>query len=150
MNNNSTTVLEQSKNVLESQENLQGSGSENEVEGDHGEGIINKAPSRKENESILDFYAKLRENFENTHEEYEDPDFACDQILFCTDKENPDGEYTIEFERPPVEEDNLEFFTVEPHTTSAYNIDHEFKLSRGILNDKFFVGALLMLFQKKF
>ena len=148
INNNSTTVLEQSKNVLESQENLQGSGSENEVEGDHGEGIINKAPSRKENESILDFYAKLRENFENTHEEYEDPDFACDQILFCTDKENPDGEYTIEFERPPVEEDNLEFFTVEPHTTSAYNIDHEFKLSRGILNDKFFVGALLMLFQK--
>ena len=98
INNNSTTVLEQSKNVLESQENLQGSGSENEVEGDHGEGIINKAPSRKENESILDFYAKLCEKLENNHEEYEDPDFACDQILFCQTKKIPMGKFLLNFE----------------------------------------------------
>ena len=102
-----------------------------------------------QNVDIYEYYRTLREKFHETGELYEDPDFLCDPETFCTDKENPEGEFEIEFERPPIDEDNLDFFEVEPHTSSSYNIEHEFKISRGILNDKFFIGALLMLFKKK-
>ena len=62
---------------------------------------------------------------------------------------NPNGDYEIDFERPELNEESIEFFATEPHTTNEYNIEHEFKLHRGLLNDKFFIGAMLMLFKKK-
>ncbi len=47
-----------------------------------------------------------------------------------------------------MEEDGILFFTVEPHRNENYNIEHEFKITRSILNDKFFIGAVLKLFKK--
>ena len=47
-----------------------------------------------------------------------------------------------------MEEDGILFFTVEPHPNENYNIEHEFKITRGILNDKFFIDTVLMLFKK--
>ena len=110
---------------------------------------INLPPPREPNEDILNYYQKLRDNYEKTKILYEDPDFPCNSNVFCDEYENPNGDYEIDFERPEMGEDNMEFFATEPHTSNEYNIEHEFKLHRGLLNDKFFIGAMLMLFQKK-
>ena len=109
----------------------------------------NNTEHNTHNNNIYEYYQTLREQFRKTGIQYEDPDFVCNADIFCTEKENPEGEFEIEFERPPFDEDNLEFFDVEQHSTVTYNIEHEFKITRGILNDKFFIGALLMLFKKK-
>ena len=144
-NENSTTIVQKS---IEPNEGSSGSDYENE----NSSGMQQIEKNDKvisDGENIYEFYQKLRDKFNETGELYEDPDFPCDPSLFCTEKENPEGEFEIEFERPPVDEDNLEFFAVETHASPNYNIEHEFKISRGILNDKFFIGALLMLFQKR-
>jgi len=110
---------------------------------------INLPPPREPNEDILNYYQKLRDHYAKTKILFEDPDFPCNTNVFCDEYENPNGDYEIDFERPELNEENIEFFATEPHTTSEYNIEHEFKLHRGLLNDKFFIGAMLMLFQKK-
>lgn len=145
-NENSTTINVKSLDVVE------GSSGGSDMENDNTSGLpqIEKNEIKiNDFEDIYQFYQKLRDRYNDTGEQYEDNDFPCDPSLFCSEKENPEGEFEIEFERPPVDEDNLDFFDVEPHNTPNYNIEHEFKISRGILNDKFFIGALLMLFQKK-
>ena len=109
---------------------------------------INLPPPREPDEDILSYYEKLRKHFEETKEPYEDPDFPCNTNVFCDEYENPNGDYEIEFERPDLSEENIEFFAMEPHTNNEYNIEHEFKLRRGLLNDKFFVGAMMMLFRQ--
>ena len=144
-NENSTTIVQKS---IEPNEGSSGSDYENE----NSSGMQQIEKNDKvisDGENIYEFYQKLRDKFNETGELYEDPDFPCDPSLFCTEKENPEGEFEIEFERPPVDEDNLEFFAVETHASPNYNIEHEFKISRGILNDKFFIGALLIIFQKR-
>ena len=110
---------------------------------------INLPPPREPNEDILNYYKKLRDNYAQTKILYEDPDFPCNSNVFCDEYENPNGDYEIDFERPEMNEESIEFFATEPHTTNEYNIEHEFKLHRGLLNDKFFVGAMLMLFKKR-
>ena len=110
---------------------------------------INLPPPREPNEDILNYYQKLRDHYAKTKILFEDPDFACNANVFCDEYENPNGDYEIDFERPEMNEEGIEFFATEPHTTNEYNIEHEFKLHRGLLNDKFFVGAMLMLFKKK-
>ena len=145
-NDNSTTIFENSSMM---RKNLEGSGSENDiVDGQNSDTEIKNNPPMTPNSSIYSFYQKLRDKYEQTGELFEDEDFPCDQSIFCSERENPDGEFEIEFERPSIEEDGISFFTVEPHPNGNYNIEHEFKITRGILNDKFFIGAVLMLFQK--
>lgn len=122
---------------------------EDEEEEDSIKSNVPKAPPRVPNEDTLEYYAKLRKYYAETKKEYIDPEFPCDPNLFCSEEENPNGDFEIEFERPHIEDDGIDFFTVEPHLNSNYNIEHEFKINRGIMNDRFFVGALLMLFQKK-
>ena len=167
---NSTTLLEnnsaaiQKSGQLGSGEEGSGSGgedqtkkeaenSDSEEENEESENEENKKislpPPREPNEDILNYYKKLRDNYAQTKTLYEDPDFPCNSNVFCDEYENPNGDYEIDFERPEMSEDNIEFFATEPHTTNEYNIEHEFKLHRGLLNDKFFVGAMLMLFKKK-
>ena len=109
---------------------------------------INLPPQREPNEDILSYYEKLRKHYEETKVPYEDPDFPCNSNVFCDEYENPNGDYEIDFERPDLTEENIEFFALEPHTNNEYNIEHEFKLKRGLLNDKFFIGALIMLFRQ--
>ena len=144
--NNSTTIFENNSSMMKKNE---GSGSENDiVDGQNSDNEIKMKPPMTPNTIIYSYYEKLREKYEKTGELFEDEDFPCDQSIFCTERENPDGEFEIEFERPAIEEDGICFFTVEPHPNGNYNIEHEFKITRGILNDKFFIGAVLMLFQK--
>ena len=109
---------------------------------------INLPPPREPNEDILSYYEKLRKHYEETKVPYEDPDFPCNSNVFCDEYENPNGDYEIDFERPDLTEENIEFFALEPHTNNEYNIEHEFKLRRGLLNDKFFIGAMIMLFRQ--
>ena len=145
-NDNSTTIFENSSMM---RKNIEGSGSENDiVEGQNSDTEIKNKPPMTPNTSIYSYYQKLRNNFEKNGELFEDSDFPCDQSIFCSERENPDGEFEIEFERPAIDEDGIVFFSVEPHPNNNYNIEHEFKITRGILNDKFFIGAVLMLFQK--
>ena len=142
---NSTTFFENSSIM---KKNIEISLSENDIiEGENSENEYKKEPQTP-NTKIYSYYQKLRDDFEKTGILFEDKDFPCNQSIFCNERENPDGEFEIEFERPAIEEDGICFFSVEPHASSNYNIEHEFKISRGILNDKFFVGAVLMLFQK--
>ena len=144
-NDNSTTILENSSII---KKNNEISLSENDIiEGENSENEYKKEPETP-NTKIYSYYQKLRDDFEKTGILFEDKDFPCTQSIFCNGRENPDGEFEIEFERPAIEDDGICFFSVEPHASSNYNIEHEFKICRGILNDKFFVGAVLMLFQK--
>ena len=166
---NSTTLLDNNSGAMQksaqqgSGSGEKGSGSEEkkikdeesesdveEEESDNEENKkINLPPPREPNEDILNYYQKLRDNYTQTKILYEDPDFPCNSNVFCDEYENPNGDYEIDFERPEINEENIEFFSTEPHTTNEYNIEHEFKLHRGLLNDKFFVGAMLMLFKKR-
>ena len=40
------------------------------------------------------------------------------------------------------------YFLLLPHPNENYNIEHELKITRGILNEKFFIDTVLMLFKK--
>ena len=131
-NDNSTTIFENSSML---RKNVEGSGSENDiVEGQNSDTEIKNKPPMTPNSSIYSYYQKLRNNFEKTGELFEDSDFPCDQSIFCSERENPDGEFEIEFERPAIDEDGIVFFSVEPHPNNNYNIEHEFKITRGILS----------------
>ena len=131
------------------EEDSEGSDEENEESENEENKKINLPPPREQNEEILKYYERLRDNYAKTKILFEDPDFPCNSNVFCDEYENPNGDYEIDFERPELNEENIEFFATEPHTTNEYNIEHEFKLHRGLLNDKFFIGAMLMLFKKK-
>ena len=142
---------EEKENEDEKKEEKESSESENEEneESENEENKkINQPPPREPNEDILSYYEKLRNHFDQTKVPYEDPDFPCNTNIFCDEYENPNGDYEIDFERPDLTEENIEFFAVEPHTNNEYNIEHEFKLRRGLLNDKFFIGAMIMLFRQ--
>ena len=169
---NSTTVMNNNSGGLQKSDQLgtasaeEGSGSggdekakkeedsmdsdeENEESENEENRKINLPPPRQPNEEIINYYERLRKNYADTKILFEDPDFPCNSNVFCDEYENPNGDYEIDFERPELNEENVEFFATEPHTTNEYNIEHEFKLHRGLLNDKFFIGAMLMLFKKK-
>ena len=137
------------ENVKKDEEENSDSEEENEESENEENKKINLPPPREPNEDILNYYQKLRDNYAKTKILFEDPDFPCNSNVFCDEYENPNGDYEIDFERPELNEENIEFFATEPHTTNEYNIEHEFKLHRGLLNDKFFIGAMLMLFKKK-
>ena len=132
----------------EEKESSEDENEENEESENEENKKINQPPPREPNEDILSYYEKLRIHFEQTKVPYEDPDFPCNANIFCDEYENPNGDYEIDFERPDLTEENIEFFAMEPHTNNEYNIEHEFKLRRGLLNDKFFIGAMIMLFRQ--
>ena len=132
----------------EEKESSEDENEENEESENEENKKINQPPPREPNEDILSYYEKLRIHFEQTKVPYEDPDFPCNANVFCDEYENPNGDYEIDFERPDLTEENIEFFAMEPHTNNEYNIEHEFKLRRGLLNDKFFIGAMIMLFRQ--
>ena len=93
-------------------------------------------------------YAHLRKTHSTTNP-WEDTDFPCDINLFGKKGEYPerftDKDYAIEFVRLEEESDDNHFFTTERST----NIEYQFNLKRGIMNDKFFIGSVFMLFRKK-
>ena len=163
---NSTTINENNSGALQNNQQQASEGNEKDKigeeesseeekeeseldENDEKNKEIEPMPHREPNEDILKYYERLRNHYEETKIPVEDPDFPCNPSIFCDEYENPNGDYEIEFERPDLTEENIEFFAMEPHTNNEYNIEHEFKLRRGLLNDKFFVGAMIMLFRQK-
>ena len=149
-NNQQQASEENEKDKIGEEESSEEEKEESELdENDEKNKEIEPMPHREPNEDILKYYERLRNHYEETKIPVEDPDFPCNPSIFCDEYENPNGDYEIEFERPDLTEENIEFFAMEPHTNNEYNIEHEFKLRRGLLNDKFFVGAMIMLFRQK-
>jgi hypothetical protein len=99
-------------------------------------------------DNTLEWYDFLRKEH-NSQNPWEDLDFPMEVNLFGKHGEYPerfkDKDYIIEFVRLEDESDENHFFSCE-HST---NIDYQFNLKRGIMNDKFFIGSVLMLFRKK-
>ena len=119
-NDNSTTIFENNSSIVKK---IEGSGSENDiVDGQNSDNEIKMKPPMTPNSSIYSYYQQLRDKYEKTGQLFEDEDFPCDQSIFCSERENPDGEFEIEFERPSIEKDDILFFTVEPYPNGNYNI----------------------------
>ncbi len=119
-----------------------------EAEGDDGvQHMRINIPQFDQNDDIYDFYEYLRSEYLKTGQTWEDPEFQDDISLFMKNNEIPDRlkQFNIEFERPDVENEDIHFFSAE----SSPNIKFEFKIKRGMMNDRFFLGAVLMLFRKK-
>lgn len=127
-----------------------GSGAEDkDLEGSHIYSV-NNPPEIDQNDNIYEFYEYLRNEFRKNGNQWDDPEFTDDISTFFKhgEKETPDRikQYNIEFERTEdTGSEENHFFS----TNSGSNIQYEFKIKRGIMNDKFFLGALLMLFRKK-
>ena len=93
-------------------------------------------------ETIERYYAELRKSY-GPNNQWEDPDFGPEKNDYFTEKdENND----VELERITFDDDKVNFFIYE---NSSHNIDYEFKIKNGILRDKFFLGAFLMLFRRR-
>ena len=99
-------------------------------------------------EDIEEFYRVLRENH-GPNNQWEDPDFGADRNLFSKPGEVGDNiikeDLTITFDRITIDDDKADFFCFE---NTSHNIDYEFKIKRGIIHDRFFLGAFLMLFRR--
>jgi hypothetical protein len=106
-------------------------------------------PKYDQNDNIYEYYEYLRKKFQETTNQWEDPEFPDDQNLFGKNGVYPEkfkeNNIELDFERPNVESDEIYFFA---HDSSP-NIDYEFKIKRGLMSDKFFIGSILMLFRKK-
>ena len=97
-------------------------------------------------ENIEDYYAELRKKYGPSNQ-WEDPDFGADKAYFEGDAEDDiKSDLSIEFERLIYDDDKANFFIYE---NSSHNIDYEFKIKRGIMQDRFFLGAFLMLFRRR-
>jgi hypothetical protein len=123
-----------------------------EAEGDEKGNPIQpiRIPHLDENqyENIFEWYEQLRKEH-NPSNPWEDLDYPSDVNLFGKNGEYPEKfrekDYAIEFVRLEDESEENHFFSCERST----NIEYQFNLKRGIMNDKFFIGAVLMLFRKK-
>ena len=83
----------------------------------------------------------MRSEFKKNGIQYVDNDFPDDLNYFCKvpgDLPEKLKEVTVEFQRPDESSttSDLTFFIC----TNTPNIDFEFKIKRGLLNDKFFIG----------
>ena len=97
--------------------------------------------------SIEDYYAELRKIY-NANNQYKDPEFGDDKNFFGTDEPEDDERNVsdIGFDRIVYDDDKINFFAYE---NSSNNLDYEFKIKRGIMKDRFFLGAFLMLFRRR-
>jgi hypothetical protein len=110
-------------------------------------GKINMQRYDQNDENILEFYKYLRKNYNSDHP-WEDPEFPQEEkLLWKRGELQPSHfkDYEIEFKAPESDTEEIFFFW----TDHSANIANEFKIKRGILNDKFFIGAVLMLFRRR-
>jgi calpain len=119
-----------------------------------------KLPEFTSAEEVEEFFKNLRYKFKQKEKEgnldndslWEDPEFVGEISLFHRDNSMPkkyEG-FDISFERPnnnseQGDSQKLEFF----NTDSSSNINYQFKVKKGMLNDKFLVGCILMLFKAR-
>lgn len=111
-------------------------------------------------EEVEEFFKELRMKFKQKEKDgqleqeqlWEDPDFVGENQLFYRDGEMPkryEG-FELVFERPNNSSDQgdpqkIEFFS----TDSSNNINYQYKVKKGMLNDRYFVGCVLMLFKAR-
>jgi hypothetical protein len=97
---------------------------------------------------VLEYYEHLRSEYKKTGQLFRDIEFPEDpMLLYKSPDEKPEflKNYTILFERPEDINDDQPFF----FTDKGVNIDYDFKIQRGIVRDKFFLGSMLMLFKRR-
>ena len=97
--------------------------------------------------SIEEYYAELRKTY-NANNQYKDPEFGDDKNLFGGDDAEDDEKNLsdIGFDRIVYDDEKINFFVYE---NSSNNLDYEFKIKRGIMKDRYFLGAFLMLFRRR-
>ena len=97
--------------------------------------------------SIEEYYAELRKVY-NANNQYKDPEFGDDKNFFGSDDAEDDERNVsdIGFDRIVYDDDKINFFVYE---NSSNNLEYEFKIKRGILKDRYFLGAFLMLFRRR-
>ena len=97
--------------------------------------------------SIEEYYAELRKVY-NSNNQYKDPEFGDDKNLFGSDDAEDDERNVsdIGFDRIVYDDDKINFFVYE---NSSNNLEYEFKIKRGIMKDRYFLGAFLMLFRRR-
>ncbi len=110
-----------------------------------------RLPTMDQNTEDIDkFYDYLRKQYHKSGgtKQWEDPEFSDDPNLFArvnADTNDLSKVKDIEFERPDEnDQDGIQFF----FTNKNSNFDYEFIINRGEINDKFFIGAVLMLFKR--
>jgi len=97
--------------------------------------------------SIEEYYAELRKIY-NSNNQYKDPEFGDDKNFFGGDDAEDDERNVsdIGFDRIVYDDDKINFFAYE---NSSNNLEYEFKIKRGIMKDRYFLGAFLMLFRRR-
>lgn len=111
-------------------------------------------------EEVEEFFKELRIKFKQKEKEglteeenlWSDPEFEGEISLFYRDGEMPKrfADSEIEFHRPSNSTDQgdsqkIEFFS----TDTSNNINYQFKVRKGMVYDKSFVGCILMLFKSR-
>ena len=97
--------------------------------------------------SIEEYYAELRKIY-NEKNQYKDPDFSDVKNFFGSEDAEDDEKNLsdIGFDRIVYDDNKVNFFVYE---NSSNNLDYEFKIKRGIMKDRYFLGAFLMLFRRR-
>ena len=97
--------------------------------------------------SIEQYYAELRKIY-NEKNQYKDPDFSDVKNFFGSEDAEDDEKNLsdIGFDRIVYDDNKVNFFVYE---NSSNNLDYEFKIKRGIMKDRYFLGAFLMLFRRR-
>ena len=94
--------------------------------------------------SIEEYYAELRKVY-NEKNQYKDPEFS-DVKNFFGSEDDERNLSDIGFDRIVYDDNKVNFFVYE---NSSNNLDYEFKIKRGIMKDRYFLGAFLMLFRRR-
>ena len=139
------------KNKTQSSDELESGDEDEENEMEESQVSEIRIPAIDQNDDIEKYYDYLRKQYAKSGgtKQWEDPEFPDDPNLFS----RPNGEYNdsaklkdIEFERPDEnDQDGIYFF----YTNKNSNFDYEYIINRGEINDKFFIGAALMLFKRR-
>ena len=97
--------------------------------------------------SIEEYYAELRKVY-NEKNQYKDPEFSDVKNFFGSEDAEDDERNLsdIGFDRIVYDDNKVNFFVYE---NSSNNLDYEFKIKRGIMKDRYFLGAFLMLFRRR-
>ena len=97
--------------------------------------------------SIEEYYAELRKIY-NEKNQYKDPEFSDVKNFFGSEDAEDDERNLsdIGFDRIVYDDNKVNFFVYE---NSSNNLDYEFKIKRGIMKDRYFLGAFLMLFRRR-
>ena len=97
--------------------------------------------------SIEEYYAELRKIY-NEKNQYKDSEFNEAKNFFGSDEEEDDERNLsdVGFDRIVYDDNKINFFVYE---NSSNNLDYEFKIRRGVIRDKYFLGAFIMLFRRR-